>query len=328
MGLDSTFYLPKGVRRQNLEEFLSLLGYEKYSAPQYLRDLKATCFHYFSPRPYESLQGVTFTVAVEDGAIVAYGRNNIWRNRSDNDFHNYTLKHLRKRFRGYFISDYGKNRYFPYDGIHRENDESGCYIEAERALNQLKEINVILMARGVSQTPVQKGDMIWMNQMHPDVILGNLAVVHFLSTIENFFKNTYVALLTFSKRKSELMRASKIRDLDLVGVADGTMRVEQAFANGLNFQEVDAICRNFDQLDQSLAIRQELRKRHGRRKENFFSFMERIANHRHRFVHHAEKYIDYDLQSLKRDLAFCELLIHRIYKVTTHKKGWTYEKPF
>ena len=50
--------------------------------------------------------------------------------------------------------------------------------------------------------------------MHPEVILGNLAVVHFLSVIEFYFKNTYVALLTFSKRKSEIIKGSKMRDAD------------------------------------------------------------------------------------------------------------------
>ena len=115
--------------------------------------------------------------------------------------------------------------------------------------------------------------------------------------------------------------------MQIAPVADGTLRIEEAFANGLNFQDIESVCQNFDQLDQNLAVRQELRKRYGRRKENFFSFVE-IALHRHRLVHHAEKYWDYDLQSLRKDLAFCEVLIRHIYRSIANRKNWVGEKPF
>lgn len=122
MGLDSTYYPPAKTKREDLEEFLSLLGYEKIRSPRFLEKLKASSYQYFSKKPYESEQGVGFTVLIDDGRIVAHGRNTVWRNKADNDYHNNTLKQLRKRFGGHFVTDYGKNRYFSYSGINRKDD--------------------------------------------------------------------------------------------------------------------------------------------------------------------------------------------------------------
>ncbi len=327
MGLDSAYYPPEKTSRSDLEEFLQLLGYQKHPSPQFMRKYQASSFHYFSKKPYESLQGVGFTVMIEDKKLVACGRNSVWRNKSDNDFHNYTLKHLRKRFGGYFNSDYGKNRYFPYDGIDRKDDESGCCVAVENALTRLKELDIVSMALIGWKMPVQKGDMIWMNQYHPEVILGNLGVTHILSALEIFFKGIYVALLTYSNKKTDIIKALQIRSADLAEISQGILRIEEAYANSLNFQNAKCICENFDRLEQALCIRQTLNKKHGRKKESFFEFIERISSQRHEYVHHGTKRWDYDMSSFKKDSEFCEIMIKAIYKAITQKKNWEYEEP-
>ena len=64
MGIDSRYHPPAKIKGEDLEEFLLLLGYEKFRAPKFLREYKATAFNYFSKQPYESLQGVSFTVMI------------------------------------------------------------------------------------------------------------------------------------------------------------------------------------------------------------------------------------------------------------------------
>lgn len=229
MGLDSEYYAPEKTRRGDLEEFLLLLGYTKGRTPRYLRQCKGAAFQYFSSKPYESLQGVSFTVTIEDKKLVACGRNNTWRSKSDNDFHNHTLRQLKKRFGGYFVSDYGKNRYFLFDGVDRKEADSGCYIAAEKALSRLKELDIVSMALIDWKTPIQKGDMDWMNQFHPEVILGNLCITHILSAIETFFRHTYIALLTYSDKKAEIVKATQIRSADLAEIGQGKLRIEEAY---------------------------------------------------------------------------------------------------
>jgi hypothetical protein len=169
--------------------------------------------------------------------------------------------------------------------------------------------------------------MIWMNQYHPEVILGNLGVIHILSAIEVFFKELYVALLTYSKKKNETIKAQQIRATDLIGIGQEALRIEEAYANTLNFQNAKYICENFDKLDQSLCIKQTLIKRHGRTKETFFEFIERISAQRHAYLHHGEKCWEYDMKSVSKDAKFCQTLIKTIYKSVTQKKKWPYEEP-
>lgn len=110
-------------------------------------------------------------------------------------------------------------------------------------------------------------------------------------------------------------------------MSENELRVEYAFDKSLNFQNIKRICENFDRLDKNLAIRQEVMKKYGRRNESLYDFIERVANHRHRYVHHSEKDLDYDMRSLKRDIKYCELLICSIYKAIAKHNKWTYEKP-
>lgn len=137
MGINSVYYPPKQTKREKLEEFFQLLGYIKYPISyddEFIQKYSPTSFEYFSQKPYESLQGVSFTVMIEKNKLVAYGRNTISRNKADNDFHNYTLKQLRKYLGGHFDYGYGKNEYCSYADIARENDEAGCHTATEYAL--------------------------------------------------------------------------------------------------------------------------------------------------------------------------------------------------
>jgi len=328
MGLDSTYYPPKKIKRDDLEKFLALLQYEKQPLSKFDRDHNTRWLHYFSKTPYESLQGVSFAIRVTKGELTAHGRNNIWCSNADRQYHDLTLRELKKHFGGYFISDYGKNRYFKKDGPDRDKDESGCFIEAGRAINQIGRLSILTNSIPDPRTPVQKDDLIWMNEVNPHVILGNLAVSYILSVIENYFRNTYVALLTYSEKKSEILKASQIRTTDLLDVSKGDMRIEEAFAHSLNFQNVKSICETFDRLDQQLGIRQAIAKKHGRRKESFQQFIERIANHRHKTMHRNIQDLYYDLDFLKKDVLFCKILILSIYKNIVAKKHWVYEEPW
>lgn len=328
MGLDSTYYPPEKISRNDLEEFIKILGYTKVQSPLYMRKYKASTFEYFSSKPYESLQGVGFTVMISDEKLIACGRNNVWRNKSDNDFHNFTLKQLRKRFGGHFKSDFGRNRYFLYDGIDRKDADSGCCIATERALSRLKELDIVSMALIDWQTPVQKGgDMFYMNWHHPEVILGNLGITHILSAVETFFKGIYVALLTYSSEKNDIIKNQQFRLADLVEISEGGLRFEEAYANSLNFQNARHICENLERLDKTLQLKKVLNKKHGKKKESFFEFIERISSQRHEYVHHGRKFLDYDMSSLKKDSKFCESMINEVYKEITQKKNWKYEKP-
>jgi hypothetical protein len=334
MGINSVYYPPKQTKREKLESFFQLLGYMKSPISyddEFLQEYSPTYFTYFSQKPYESLQGVFFTVMIEQNKLVACGRNNTWRNKSDHDFHNYTLKQLREYLGGHFDYGYGKNKYDLYDGTVRENDESGCYNAIEDALKHLQ--NVQLLIRSVSiqfNFPIIKDDKDYLfsvNEIHPEITFSNLINVNILTIIETFFKSIYVALLTYNNGKEKIISASKIKNSDLIDIANGKLRLEQVWAKNLNFQNVECICKNFSQLDQNLGskIKNELTKKHNDNR-CFDEFIKNLTKHRNNFVHHNTKYLQHNLESLEKDLILCEELIHRIYKLITQSKQWYYDE--
>lgn len=198
------------------------------------------------------------------------------------------------------------------------------YSNRVRPRGQLKQIDILIRSVSIKHgVPIIKDDQFsWMNSIHPEIILSNLAIVHILSVIEGFFKNIYVALLTYSDKKENIISASKIKTSDLIDVGNSKLRLEQAYANNLNFQNVDRLCKNFDELDQALKIKQKLKKR--RDGSSFYEFIEKITKHRNGYVHHDTKCLRYNFESLEKDLVLCEELIHCIYKLITQSKKWPY----
>jgi hypothetical protein len=328
MGLDSVYYPRPKTSLEDLENFLAMLRYEKLSQSKFDIEHRYKRFSYLSNIPYESLQGVLFTICTKKKKLELYGRNNIWCNNADKQYHNYTLRELKKYFGGHFKSDYGRNRYFPLNSFDRKKDEAGCYNETSRALSSIQKLSILEWSLQEPQRPVQTDHFIWMNDFHPHVIFANIAISYILSVIESYFRRIYVVLLTFSDKKADLLKASQIKTSDLIEISEGTLRVEEAFANTLNFQGVKAICENFDRLDQGLGIRQAINKKHGRRKESFAQFIDRVAAHRHEAIHQNIQYLDYDLNALLKDARFCKILILAIYKKITVTKDWLYEEPY
>lgn len=317
--LYSEYYPLSLYKKRDIDAFLVLLGYEIFLTFKDEEEKSiSTIFRYFSKQPYKSLKGVFVTVKGTKDASVAYIHTDRFRNKAENDFYNYTLKQLKIRFGGYFVSKKGKGKYVPFDGINREQDESGCYIAFTESLRQLEDIALMLKCFNIWDVPGENTDIGSANT------LFNMCLVHILSVIESYFKNTYVALLTFSTKKGEILKSGQIRNFDLTEIANGGLRVEKAFANGLNFQNAENIYKNFDSLEVTLGIRKKLEQKYGRRKESFHDFIKRISFSRHRYVHHLEKYTFYGLNDLKKDIKFCELMIREIYKNIANKKGWIY----
>ncbi len=96
MGIDSVYYPPKQTKREKLESFFQLLGYMKSPISyddEFLQEYSPTSFTYFSQKPYESLQGVFFTVMIEKNkltptvvkdSILAIGVTKVYHHGFDN----------------------------------------------------------------------------------------------------------------------------------------------------------------------------------------------------------------------------------------------------
>lgn len=127
MGCDAINYLPKNCKKREVEEFLYLLGYEKLPPRSSLTG-NAISYYFYKEENYKYVAGVLSEVYLtKKGSPRVETHTSIWRSRHDSDFHNWTIKQLKKRFGGYFVSDEGKNRYLKYDSPYIEKAEGGCY---------------------------------------------------------------------------------------------------------------------------------------------------------------------------------------------------------
>jgi hypothetical protein len=141
MGCDATNYLPKNCSKKDVEEFLCLLGYEKLKSKSSL-DNDVTSFYFFKEDDYKYVAGVLCEIYLaKDGTPRVKTHTSIWRSRYDSDFRNWTIKQLKKRFGGYFISDEGKNRYLKYDGPYIERAEGGSYRAYSYFFQNIKKLN-------------------------------------------------------------------------------------------------------------------------------------------------------------------------------------------
>lgn len=129
MGCDCTTYFPKGTNPSDVEDFLFLLGFKRGKKGPFSW-MAGTPYYYYKDDDYKHITGLyteLYKNKEDSEQLKLWTRTAIWRSKFDSDFHNHTIKQLRKRFGGYFVSDYGRNRYFQFYGAAREKSEAGAY---------------------------------------------------------------------------------------------------------------------------------------------------------------------------------------------------------
>ena len=98
MGYDCTYHLPINTNIEEVEGFLQFFGF---------RRIRKGVFIFFEERDYLSVAGVYIKLEFkQDKSIDAYLRSQICASAIDIDIFNSTIKHFRKRFGGYFESDF------------------------------------------------------------------------------------------------------------------------------------------------------------------------------------------------------------------------------
>jgi len=126
MGYDSTNYLPTSIKRQAVEHFLELLRYKRIPVK---RADGVSRFYFFDSADYRHYDGVQAVLrTTHDGQLEIHTHTSAFHSKEDCAFQNHTMREIRDRFGGYFISDYGRNRLIPFKGIDRSPADAGCLL--------------------------------------------------------------------------------------------------------------------------------------------------------------------------------------------------------
>ncbi|TWH60197.1 hypothetical protein DesLBE_4617 [Desulfitobacterium sp. LBE] len=314
MGYDSNNHLSTGINTKEVKEFLIILGYKQISG---------NIYYFFKDDNYKYLNGVRAEIIEkEDGRLIVWTRTNIWCTKHDLDFQNFTIKQIRKRFGGNFATDNGTNRYFVPDQPNRVNAEAGCYLAHERLDNDFVTARLYLEMVKQSEDRFKSIPVEYLRKEHPLVVATNMLLPFLVSIIEDYFRNTYVALLKYSERKSNIFKNFRPHPDDLLKVSSSEISIEEAVARTMSFQNINKICSYFKELDPRLDISGTLRKPYRRRKESLFQTLDRILEHRHGIIHWREMIVSYDLKSAYKDIDSIRVALDQVYEYLVNTYEW------
>jgi hypothetical protein len=323
MGWDGTSFLAKGTKPAEVGSFLEAIGFVKVK-PHRGDLIKKVGYYKPDDDPdHKYLNGLYVEVTANPEGPRVWTRANISRTRNDRDLHNWTLRQLRGRFGGHWQSDFGRNRYFTDDAPNIAGAECAClkafhYFHASRIRASLFLSN----QRFDDETWYPIKNLTIIDAMNPKLVATNVIVPFLVSAIEEYFRATYVALLRFSEKRSNIFKNAKITEAELIAIGQGHMTVEQAVARWRSFQDMRRITESFGELDKRINVHAVLSKPYNRRKESLYQTFERLIEMRHALIHRAELDVTYLPTHVTRDLDSVDAGVKRLYKAIIAAQGW------
>jgi hypothetical protein len=324
LGWDATNHLDASTKATAVVRCLLDLGFAR------VRPLRGdpsgtTTLWYFSDKDYESLSGINATVKEEGTALVVWTHSMMERSYSDCEMHNRTLRTLRSRFGGSFVSDEGRNRYFKFHGVRREPCEAGCYLAYRKLEDNLNHAELYVRVRRFAL----QGAPELLFPHHPSVLSNSLVRVFLVTCLEDFLKSTFEALLRYADettRKSVLESAVRLlKGDDLVALTRGE-RLETLVADHLGFSNLSKACGHFKMLDRKFDLVGVLRRPFRKRRASLFVSIGAMIAARNEFIHRSFVDLGYDDEQLAADFAGVAAATDRIYEAIVAHRGWTLER--
>lgn len=328
MSYNSESILPKNTNLDNVVHLIDLLGYKKYACLGYRPAGNVAQYSYYEDKDYKSFSGVELSLNYRNKSrIVIHTRTTVSRSYYDLVHQNYTLRILRKYFGGIFETEYGKNRYFPIDGKPPSPQQSGCHIAFQRFGHNLIKADIFIISRVFPQKQWKEITKIWeLDEMNPRLFSNNLLIPYIVSTIEDYYRSTFIALLKYSNRKDSFFKGARISADHMIKIARGDISVEDAFADNISFQNMSTICQIFKSIDKNLDFYKILNKPYRRRNKTLYYEMEELINKRHNIIHKGIMDTYFDDSNVKKLLNDIEAVIDRSYKMITNAYNWEYDK--
>lgn len=326
MSYTSEHILPKGTSLRRVRELLKLLGYRRVTLE--IGKIPNAVGHYFwfESKEYKSNTGVELGIYEERGELSIQTRTPVARSYWDLEVQNQTLKLLRETFGGDFRTDAGKNRYYRNEGKAPSPSESGCKRAFSAFGSNLIRADFYLMTRSFPEH-VKPGPVgLWIiDSMNPRTFSNHLVLVYLLAVLEDFFKSTYVALLTYSTRRGDILKSMQLTASQAAEVSAGALSLEEAFVEGAAFSRPSTMFKHFARLDPSLKLDNAVRKPVGRRKQRLDEEFESLVELRNLFVHRAGFDVGLSDGRIERIADDVELVATRCAKRIFAHHRWTLE---
>jgi len=314
LGYDATIVLKEGTNKSKVEDFLTLLGYTRYDTNTY--------YHY-NEEDFKSLYYVHATFDSEYYKnYKIYLRTLIYCSNYDLYFINRTIREFRKFFECDFRTDIGRGKYFKHDKIITKA-EAGCYKSIFNTDNEFTNLRLFVDLLEKGDHPLKNfPEEIVGRENNPIYKIRALALPYMATIIEEYFRNTYIALLMYSERKEKIFSNIKINSNDILRVSNKEISIEEAISRTMSFQNIYKITSYYRELDPQLDIKGILSKPYKRRKESLFMTLDRILNQRHELIHSNKVNFFYQNSNLKKDIDSIEESLKRVYKYLIDTYSW------
>lgn len=319
MGYDSTSYVAdiSGNKLSKLQEFFELLGYTSFTKKNYA----------FYKDDYKHVTGMTATLELKQKTLEVYIHRTIWGSFADVEVHNKTLRLLKNYFGGYFITDYGRNRYFPrpktkfspleiaYCRAH-QNFEYGI-----NKINLYRE-NVEFNKHFSSNSSKKAYTLTNMLDMHPAIFINQLFAVYLVCCLEEYFKSIFAGYIDIQKSE-KLLADIRPQNIDFVALLSGDGSFGKIIADSTSFQNIDNIIKQFNRADTILNLKAEFDRPYGKAGKPLKDLIQKLINRRHNFVHRNQTDCSYTDKELCQDIDIVSELVRRLYAKFSKVYGWT-----
>lgn len=311
MGRDAFVHINKSeFSEKSVEILIIMMGFHKRNGVYVC--CRDDDYKYYSPV-------YIYKIEETDSELIFRVRTQILASSYDVQKQNDTLRNLRKYCHAWFDSDIGKNRYFEVGELIR-GAESGCYFAVANLENCFS-----LLSFSLSKYPIDNDAELQMRDFSglptPNAFNANVYLSYLCALMEDYFRETYIALLKYSDRKEKVLN-TKLSSFDLAEISRNERSVEEAFARTLSFQNIHKIMKHFTDLDSKLDLSAPLKKPYHNRKKSLLDKLDNIFERRHGMVHRKEVDPYYTCEMLRKDIEDVKASIERVYSYICQHYGW------
>lgn len=338
MSYSSLNSLEKSARKGDVVELVDLLGYRrtgKFDTSKLTRsgvidepDIGVVEeYYWFDEKEYRSWTGVELSIYMQDESICVETKTPIGRSFYDLTHQNKTIRLLKRVFGGWSQTDEGKGRFLRPRSGPPHPSESGTRLAYHRFGLNLITANTFFRSREFGKKQVPGKHQLWLDATsNPWIVANNLLVPFVVSIIEDYFRSSYVALLSHSEKRSGVVRAARYFPDQMVAIAEARKTVEEAIAEAQSFQNLGSVCQAIKSLDSRVDLAGALRKPYRRRKKTLYESLEALIEMRHPIVHRAQIFPSLDDEKMQLILSDVEISIVRCYRHLTQVRNWTYDQ--
>ena len=112
------------------------------------------------------------------------------------EYENHCIEMFKKYFKCKKRNDYWGSENLVYEGLKREKAESGCYLAYDLFKSNLGKVKTFIFTKNFSQYPPTNDVRVTLSH-HPEIISNNLVVPFIISSLETYFRSTFLALFRY-----------------------------------------------------------------------------------------------------------------------------------